>query len=174
MWPFFENVKNHRTLVSRWVQLKNQQFSLKKCLAQTLIIMLDSYRKGTQCKTGSCPATIHPFHFPISAFFKIQFGRFHPSFLKLLERNRPGGIKGAQRVLDSSRLIFLLHWANEWSVAASGTLIKRWCVHCHMIQTRGVSDCGLAIYIKRYLKAKEELWKLKYFPTQKYNLQNIL
>jgi len=26
-----------------------------------------------------------------------------------------------------------------------------------------VSHCGLAIYIKRYLKAKEELWKLKYF-----------
>jgi hypothetical protein len=25
-----------------------------------------------------------------------------------------------------------------------------------------VSHCGLAIYIKKYLKAKEELWKLKY------------
>jgi hypothetical protein len=25
--------------------------------------------------------------------------------------------------------------------------------------TRGVSHCGLAIYIKKYLKAKEELWK---------------
>jgi len=81
----------------------------------------------------------------------------HPSFLKLLERNRPGGIKGAQGVLGSSRLIFLLHLASKWSVAASGTFIKRWCLHCHMIQTRGVSHCGLAIYIKRYLKAKEEL-----------------
>jgi len=31
-------------------------------------------------------------------------------------------------------------------------------------KTRGVSRCGLAIYIKKkYLKAKEELWKLKYF-----------
>jgi hypothetical protein len=30
-------------------------------------------------------------------------------------------------------------------------------------ETRGVSHCGLAIYIKKYLKAKEELWKLKYF-----------
>jgi hypothetical protein len=30
------------------------------------------------------------------------------------------------------------------------------------IQTRGVSHCGLAIYIK---KAKEELWKLKYYFT---------
>jgi hypothetical protein len=28
--------------------------------------------------------------------------------------------------------------------------------------TRGVSHCGLAIYIKKYLKAKEELWKLNY------------
>ncbi len=35
----------------------------------------------------------------------------------------------------------------------------------------GVS--GLTIYIKRYLKAKEELWKLKYFTIQTYNLQKI-
>jgi hypothetical protein len=36
-----------------------------------------------------------------------------------------------------------------------------------------VSHCGLAIYIKKYLKkAKgEELWKLKDFTMQKYNLQ---
>jgi len=38
-------------------------------------------------------------------------------------------------------------------------------------QTRGVSQCGLAIYIKKYLKAKEESWKLKYFNMRKYNLQ---
>jgi hypothetical protein len=41
-------------------------------------------------------------------------------------------------------------------------------------QTRGVSHCGgLTIYIgKKYLKTKEELWKLKYFTMQKkYNLQ---
>jgi hypothetical protein len=35
------------------------------------------------------------------------------------------------------------------------------------VQTRGVSYCGLAIYIKKYLKAKEELWKPKYFTMQK-------
>jgi len=29
--------------------------------------------------------------------------------------------------------------------------------------TRGVSHFGLAIYIEKYIKAKEELWKLKYF-----------
>jgi hypothetical protein len=34
-----------------------------------------------------------------------------------------------------------------------------------------VSHYGLAIYIKKYLKAKEELWKLKYFIMQNYNLQ---
>jgi hypothetical protein len=38
-------------------------------------------------------------------------------------------------------------------------------------KTRGVSHYGLVIYIKKYLKAKEELWKLKYFSMQKYNLQ---
>jgi hypothetical protein len=33
--------------------------------------------------------------------------------------------------------------------------------------TRGVSHSGLAIYIKTYLKAKEELWELKkYFTTK--------
>jgi hypothetical protein len=37
-----------------------------------------------------------------------------------------------------------------------------------------VSHCALAIYIKNYLKAKEELWKLKYFSMQKYNLQKVL
>jgi hypothetical protein len=38
--------------------------------------------------------------------------------------------------------------------------------------TKGcVTHCGLAIYIKKHLKAKEELWKLKYFTMQKYNLQ---
>ncbi len=38
-------------------------------------------------------------------------------------------------------------------------------------QTRGVSHCGLAIHIKNYLNAKDELWKLKYFIMQNYNLQ---
>jgi hypothetical protein len=37
-----------------------------------------------------------------------------------------------------------------------------------------VSNYGLAIYIKDYLKAEEELWKLKYFTIQKYNLPKIL
>jgi hypothetical protein len=35
---------------------------------------------------------------------------------------------------------------------------------------------AFAIYIKKYLKAKEDLWKLKYFNMQKYiiNLQKNL
>jgi hypothetical protein len=37
-----------------------------------------------------------------------------------------------------------------------------------------VSHFGLAIYIKKYFKAKEESWKLKYFTMPKYNLQKIL
>jgi hypothetical protein len=40
--------------------------------------------------------------------------------------------------------------------------------------TRGALHCGLPICIKKYLKAKEKLWKLKYFTMQKYNLQKIL
>jgi hypothetical protein len=34
-----------------------------------------------------------------------------------------------------------------------------------------VSHCGLAIYIKEYVNAKEELWKLKYFTCKNINLQ---
>ncbi len=37
------------------------------------------------------------------------------------------------------------------------------------METRDVSHCGLAIYINKYLKAKEEFLKLKYFTMQKYN-----
>jgi hypothetical protein len=40
-------------------------------------------------------------------------------------------------------------------------------------KTRGVSHSGLAIYIKRYLKAKEEVHKLKYFTMPKYNFSKI-
>jgi hypothetical protein len=37
-----------------------------------------------------------------------------------------------------------------------------------------VSHCGLAIYIKMYLKVKKKLWKPKYFIMQKHNFQKIL
>jgi hypothetical protein len=30
-------------------------------------------------------------------------------------------------------------------------------------KTRGVSHCGLAIYIEKYFKTKEELWKTQIF-----------
>jgi hypothetical protein len=43
-----------------------------------------------------------------------------------------------------------------------------------MQNEQGVSHCGLAIYIKKYLKAKEELWKLKNFTMLKGNIQKIL
>jgi hypothetical protein len=51
-----------------------------------------------------------------------------------------------------------MHWMHQVETKAS-------------ISTKGVSHFGLAIYIKKYLKSKEELWKLKYFTMQKYNLQ---
>jgi len=40
----------------------------------------------------------------------------------------------------------------------------------HVKKTRGVSHYGLAIYIKKYLKAKEELWKFKNF----HHVENIM
>jgi hypothetical protein len=40
-----------------------------------------------------------------------------------------------------------------------------------IVEQGGVSHRGPTIYIKKYLKAKEESWKFKYFTMQKYNLQ---
>ncbi len=54
-------------------------------------------------------------------------------------------------------------------ITCSLLLLHKW----HPNPTRGVSQCSLAIYIKKTLKAKEEFWKLKYFTMQQYNLQNI-
>jgi hypothetical protein len=43
------------------------------------------------------------------------------------------------------------------------------------MERRGGSRYGLAIYIKKDFKAKEELWKFKYFTMQKIpNIQEIL
>jgi hypothetical protein len=42
------------------------------------------------------------------------------------------------------------------------------------VLTLGPRAQATLVYIKKYLKAKEELWKLKYFTRQKYNLQKIL
>jgi hypothetical protein len=37
---------------------------------------------------------------------------------------------------------------------------------------RGLSHCGqVAICITNYLKAKEKVWKFKYFTMKKYNLK---
>jgi hypothetical protein len=41
-----------------------------------------------------------------------------------------------------------------------------------ILETRDESRCDPSIYIKKYLKAKQEIiCKLKYFTMQKYNLQ---
>jgi hypothetical protein len=34
-----------------------------------------------------------------------------------------------------------------------------------------VSHCGVAIYFKEYLEAKEELWKPKYSPCKNINFK---
>jgi hypothetical protein len=47
--------------------------------------------------------------------------------------------------------------------------IRQWTTN-----NKGVSHFSLGICITMYLKAKEELWKLKYFTMQKYNLYKIL
>jgi hypothetical protein len=55
----------------------------------------------------------------------------------------------------------------------NGNVQKNKC--CSSSATRGVCHIvAFAIYIKMYLKTKEDLWKLKYFTMQRYNLQIIL
>ncbi len=45
------------------------------------------------------------------------------------------------------------------------------CLGCTKDKQGVCRTVALLIYIKKYLKAKEELWKFKYFTMQKYNLQ---
>jgi hypothetical protein len=44
----------------------------------------------------------------------------------------------------------------------AGDLTNQYKLPQTQLQQGGVSHYGIAIYIKMYLKAKEELWKLKY------------
>jgi len=41
----------------------------------------------------------------------------------------------------------------------------------HFVAIFLVCHFGHAIYMKKYLKAKKEIWKLQYFTMQKYNIQ---
>jgi hypothetical protein len=81
--------------------------------------------------------------------FTIPYGSPHTSLIPKLQ--------------VASR-VWLIH---SPTLAASRTTIRS-----HYKRMWFLSHHGLAIYIKMYLKAKEELWKLKYFTMQKYNLQN--
>jgi len=60
------------------------------------------------------------------------------------------------------------------TLSASSCLCTKFSFHSCLIgrTTSGVSQCGLAIYIKKDRKAKEELWKLKYFTMAKSSTRN--
>jgi hypothetical protein len=55
----------------------------------------------------------------------------------------------------------------SWGVCTTTSLTNENKGVCHTVAL-------LAIYIKTNVKAKEELWKLKYFIMPKYNLPKIL
>ncbi len=65
-------------------------------------------------------------------------------------------------------------WPNNKTYQLGATLWKKmlniWWMP--LMKPRGVSHCDLAIYIKKYLKAKKK-WRFKYFTMSKYNLQKI-
>jgi len=66
------------------------------------------------------------------------------------------------RLVEWYSILAILHNRKEGkkTIPCMYTCLEQGVCHTH---------CGLAIYIKKYLKAKEELWKLKYLITmQKY------
>jgi hypothetical protein len=70
--------------------------------------------------------------------------KFYPHELRKAKKtNHPPKKSGALLLLYG--LEFLKHLENHWRVYVVCTIIRG-----------GVSHCGLAIYIKNYLKAKEE------------------
>jgi len=84
----------------------------------------------------------------------------------------PLPLQRALRVLGKRALRLFCESLNHVSRVWTPGIVARLGLSMH--KTTGVSHCGLAIYIKKDLNAKEELWKLKYFSMQKYNLQKIL
>jgi hypothetical protein len=69
------------------------------------------------------------------------------------------------KLKEQIKKLWLSH--HQWRLGPNATYFA--------LLTRSVSHYGLAIWIKKHLRAKEEeLWKLKYFTMQKYNLQKVL
>jgi hypothetical protein len=58
------------------------------------------------------------------------------------------------------------HFLCHWEVTTTITNL------CRLFNNKGWVLCGLAIHTNKSLKAKEELWKLKNFTMQRYNLQS--
>jgi hypothetical protein len=65
----------------------------------------------------------------------------------------------------------LLHPLCPCSTPVSGGLTNLALVLLPYVKTRGVSDCGLTIYIKKYV-GKRRIMEIS--PSNKYNLQKIL
>jgi hypothetical protein len=78
----------------------------------------------------------------------------------------------------------LAMWGRSFKVPVSKcqiTLVRRATKLCSRLSQLGVKKSWDHFYVQQgvchtgeYLKAKEELWKLKYFTMQKYNLKKIL
>jgi hypothetical protein len=82
------------------------------------------------------------------------------------ERGREKRESGGQQWMNGCKLgTSFIHLFTRCYCELISMSFSFWEVHGTIpILTRaGVSHYGLAIYIKTYLKAKEELWKLKYF-----------
>ncbi len=65
-------------------------------------------------------------------------------------------------------MIFLFKLLKTFAPHKKEMLIHNLCLITQLKNKQGgVSHYGLTIYMKKYLKAKEELWKIKYFTIQK-------
>ncbi len=72
-----------------------------------------------------------------------------------------------------SMLFESMHKSNEIKTPRIKHMIRVGYMHPFSNKGWCVTLCGLAIYIKNYLKApkkNKKLWKLEYFTMQKYNL----
>jgi hypothetical protein len=77
-----------------------------------------------------------------------------------------------QAVFESEfiRKVFFSSWVEFSSLG-----YKRKIIQCYSHKQRVCHTAALPFTLKRYLKSKEELWKLKYFTMHKYiNLLKIL
>jgi len=111
------------------------------------------------------------YYIAFGLFFSFCFTKLGISFFLLCKLVCPVFVGGFFKITMGRCIMLKLTWG--WLMSSLETAKKIEVFKCVKNKELVVSHCRLAIYMKKYLKAKRRImeWKLKYFTMQKCNLQ---